>query len=153
MSERSETTWACSRCGVTEVTPYGQQPPHWTRWWFASPPRGERRDPVGDLCNECGGDLVSFALGNDLDVERRVEADHLVAWCEVQDTTAARRMGRCVYMGGRLCICPAHWRPRVLADYDLPLSWDDSVARGVASRATAYARRLIYRTPAERGAR
>lgn len=66
MSEQTVTTWTCTRCGDVEEEPGNGQPKLWVRVYFATPPRGETR-ALDDLCNPCGGLLVSFVHGTEVE--------------------------------------------------------------------------------------
>lgn len=86
MPEATSTVWTCSRCGVTETLVHGggrwAQPKNWLRAFFVTPPRASAADCltlIGDLCNPCGGLLVDFVHGRNIEQEmaRALELAHL----------------------------------------------------------------------------
>lgn len=55
MSERTETTWTCTRCEAGLVGARDWQPPGWARLYKAVPPRSGPSGAymVADLCRDC----------------------------------------------------------------------------------------------------
>lgn len=85
MSEHTATTWTCSRCGATEVVEGTGQPRLWGRVQLATPPRHAEPLNLGDLCNDCGGLLVSFVHGTEVeDAAKAAEIKRLTAAAEGQ---------------------------------------------------------------------
>ncbi len=65
MSEKTETTWTCSRCGDVKVLPIDKQPKGWIRVHFGAPPRSGASHVAGDLCRQCEKRLYDFVNGTD----------------------------------------------------------------------------------------
>lgn len=71
MTKRTVTTWTCRRCGAEETVVGTGQPKDWSRVYFAVPPEHSEHQALGDLCNPCGGYLVSFVYGTEVEDMRR----------------------------------------------------------------------------------
>lgn len=85
MSATTTTTWTCRRCGAVEVIDGTGQPKNWIRVYFTSPPRHAEHRPLNDLCNACGGYLVSFVHGTEVeDMARDAETDRMLAQIQAE---------------------------------------------------------------------
>lgn len=72
MPEAIATRWECSRCGAEQTVEGTGQPKDWCRVYFVVPPRGSVNvlaQKVGDLCDPCGGLLVDFVTGKNVEAE------------------------------------------------------------------------------------
>lgn len=72
MPETTTTVWTCSRCGTARHLSGTDQPKDWCRAYFVVPPRGSVNDigqSLGDLCDPCGGLLVDFVNGKNIEQE------------------------------------------------------------------------------------
>lgn len=88
MTHVTTTLWTCTRCGFQETVEGIKQPANWVRACFRSPPLCADVTAVGDLCNPCGGYLVSFVNGTDAaDIARDQATDRVLA--EINDQVAA----------------------------------------------------------------
>lgn len=85
MSADTTTTWTCRRCGAVEVVEGRGQPPNWVRAYFASPPCSAEHRRIEDLCDPCGGYLVSFVHGTEAeDMARDAETDRILAQIQAE---------------------------------------------------------------------
>lgn len=72
MPETTTTRWTCSRCGAEETVEGTGQPGGWNRIYFVNPPKASISDralSLGDLCNPCGGLMVDFVQGRNIEAE------------------------------------------------------------------------------------
>lgn len=72
MPEATTTLWTCTRCGAEETVEGTGQPKTWNRLYFVNPPKGSVNDLakcLGDLCNPCGGLMVDFVTGKNIEAE------------------------------------------------------------------------------------
>lgn len=67
VSEKTETTWTCSRCGAVEVLSTDKQPRGWIRVGFANPPRQPISQTLGDLCKRCEKRVYAWVNGTDVE--------------------------------------------------------------------------------------
>ena len=74
MTHVTTTLWTCARCGSEETVAGIKQPVGWVRAYFGSPPLSGDHAAIGDLCNPCGGYLVSFVNGTEVEDMARAEA-------------------------------------------------------------------------------
>jgi len=95
------TLWTCARCGVQQTTGGNTQPRSWVRAFFTNPPLGVDKQAIGDLCNPCGGYLVSFVHGTEVeDIARDAEVARVVR--EVD----AEMLWRSGMSSPRCLVCP-----------------------------------------------
>lgn len=90
MSGVTITTWTCRRCGSQEAVSGIDPPANWVKASFRVL-RGGPLKLIGDLCNPCGGYLVSFVHGTDQeDIARDAATDAVLAQinAEVADNMA-----------------------------------------------------------------
>ncbi len=74
MTSETTTKWTCSRCKKVEVTLNRRRPTNWVQAMFRILREIESAmvEEIGELCNECGGLLVTFVNGGDVEREERI---------------------------------------------------------------------------------
>jgi hypothetical protein len=77
------TLWTCRRCGAEETVQGTGRPRNWVTAKFVGLNPPTTVTDIGDLCNQCGGYLVSFVHGTDVEDIARDKATDL-ALAEVQ---------------------------------------------------------------------
>lgn len=95
MPELTSTVWTCSRCGTTRHLSGTDQPKDWLRVHYVTPPRGSVSDigrSIGDLCDPCGGFLVDFMTGKNIEQEmaKALEMAAIEKWATAHEIDGSR---------------------------------------------------------------
>ncbi len=93
MTYVTTTLWTCRRCGAEETVQGTGKPRNWVTAKFVGLNPPTTVTDIGDLCNPCGGHLVSFVHGTDAeDIAKDQATDRMLAEinAEVAAATAER---------------------------------------------------------------
>lgn len=90
MADHTTTVWTCERCGAVEEVEGTGQPSNWVRAYFVNPPKASIANvakKLGDLCDPCGGLLVDFVNGKNVEQEmaRALEMAAIERWAKALD--------------------------------------------------------------------